>query len=140
MSTGPTVIAALNDGGTPNVLLVTIVLLMVLLLLVALMAIAFFRPWLQALTSGCSVTVMQLLGMKMRRVDVQQVIRCAVLAKQAGYDVAWKDLESAYLQRVDLEKVTLAYVESRKNDKDWKFSDLVDAERRMRLEEMLAGR
>lgn len=140
MSTGPIVVVALNDGNIPNLLLVAIVFLLVLLLLVAFVSLTFFRLWLQALTSGCPITVMQLLGMRMRRVDVQQVIRCAVLAKQAGYDVAWRDLESAYLQRVDLEKVTLAYVESRKKDKDWRFSDLVDAERRMRMDELLAGR
>lgn len=140
MISGLTVIARLNDDNVSFVLLVPLLFMLVLMLLVGIAAVKIFRPWIQAYTSGCPVSVLQILTMKMRRVDAQQVIRCAVLAKQAGCHVAWRDLESAFLQGVDLEKVTLAYVESRRSDKEWKSSDLVDAERRMRLADMLGDR
>jgi hypothetical protein len=46
-------------------------------------------------------------------------------------------MERAWLQKVDIAKVTLAYITARKREQDFPFVELVDAEREGRLESRL---
>ena len=60
-----------------------------------------------------------------------------IMVKQGGAAVSCTDMEKAYLQGVDLEKVTLAIIEAKKQGIDVTFDELVDAERHDRLAEKL---
>jgi uncharacterized protein YqfA (UPF0365 family) len=95
------------------------------------------RHWLRAFTSGCPVTFIQLLGMKFRKVNVGEVLTQGISATQAGHPIRWRELESAYLQGVDLQKVVAAYLVFAKRDEKYAFAELVEAERESRLSKML---
>jgi uncharacterized protein YqfA (UPF0365 family) len=118
---------------------VWVALAMLLFLFIAVLVVmtSLFSPWFQAFMSGTPISVLNIVGMRMRKVDAKQVIRCGIMANQAGCPVPWPQLETAQLQGVDLEKVTLAHIEAHRQDRGYTFDQLVDAERRSRLSEML---
>ena len=113
--------------------LVLLILLMVLLGI----TLVIFRPWLQAFLSGCPVSVFQLIGMRLRNVNPNHIIPVAISATQGGHPIAWAELERAYLQKIDIEKVATAYVTARERGDNFTFEELVDAERESRLDELL---
>ena len=113
--------------------IVILAMLMVLLVIV----LAFFRPWLQAFLSGCPVSVFQLIGMRLRKVNPNKIIPVGIAATQGGHPVGWAELERAYLQGIDIEKVAMAYVTARERGNNFTFEELVDAERESRLDKLL---
>jgi uncharacterized protein YqfA (UPF0365 family) len=98
-----------------------------------------FRIWLQAFMAGVHISLPEILGMKFRKVDPNTVVRTAIMVNQAGTPVPSVELERAYLQGVDIEKVALAFIDTQKRGKKVSFQDLVDAELHQRLEEKLKG-
>jgi uncharacterized protein YqfA (UPF0365 family) len=122
-----------------NMTLAIAALVFVLVLFLVLLAVLvpFFKLWFQAFLSGRPISVAQLLGMRLRKVDAKQVVRCGIMAAQSGHPIEWKELERSYLTGVDLEKITLAYIESCKTDKDFSLEELVDADRQSRLSQLL---
>lgn len=99
-----------------------------------------FGPWMQALMSGVHVSVFDIIGMRLRKVDPKTVVRALIMAQQAGAPLATAEVESAYLQGVDVEKVVLAYIRAKRDGIQITFQELVDADLDNRLKEKLEGR
>jgi len=57
----------------------------------------FFSLWLQAFSAGANVSMWDLIGMRLRKVDSRQVVLSKISAIQAGLDVTTRQLESHYL-------------------------------------------
>lgn len=95
------------------------------------------NPWFQAYMSGHGISFFQIVGMKHRKVDIKQVISQGITASQAGFPIKWIELESAYLQGVDIERVVTAYIVSSKRGDEFTFEDIVNADRESRLQDML---
>ncbi len=112
----------------------------ILLLFVILNLVVFaaaFAPWLRAFVSGVPLRILEILGMRFRRVNVKAVVNTLIMARQAGAPLSCSEVERAYLQGVDLEKITLAYIKATRDNMDLTFQDLVDADLDGRLEEKL---
>jgi len=95
------------------------------------------RYWLQAFLSGTPIPMVQLLGMRFRRVAASKVIPAGIMAAQAGARLSWPEIESAYLQGADLEKVIPAFIEATKQNMNLTFDEIVQAERNERLQTLL---
>ncbi len=90
---------------------ITVAIVMVVFALLAFLVFAStFAPWLKAYSSGTPVTVFSIIGMQLRRIPVKTVLHFLIMAKQAGVNISCHEMESAYLQGVDLEKVTRAMI------------------------------
>ena len=61
------------------------------------------------------------------------------MATQAGVPVPSIEMERAYLQGVDLEKVTLALIHANREGKEFTFQKLVEADLENRLHEKLGN-
>jgi len=96
-----------------------------------------FAPWLQAYLSGVPLSVLDLVGMRMRKIDVRAVLRALILAHQAGAPLSSAEMQRACLQGADLEKVTLAFIRAKKEKLDITFKQLVEADLEDRLKEKL---
>ena len=57
----------------------------------------FFSIWLQAFSAGANVTMWELIGMRLRKVDSRQIVLSKISAIQAGLVVTTQQLESHYL-------------------------------------------
>jgi len=99
-----------------------------------------FAPWLQAFMAGVPISVPQIIGMRLRKVDVRVVVRSLIMATQAGVPVPSVEMERAYLQGVDLEKLTLAMIQANREGKQVTFQELVEADLANRLHDKLGIR
>ena len=112
---GPIVIAAVT---------VVVVMLLVLGVLAQFMAL-----WTRAFTSGAHVTLLDLIGMRLRRVDAKRVINARVQMARAGIPVTVAELESHTLAGGDLEHVTTAMIAAKMRggkELDWKSATAMD--------------
>jgi uncharacterized protein YqfA (UPF0365 family) len=56
----------------------------------------------------------EILGMQFRRVNPSTVVRTLVMVRQAETPITRAELERAYLQGLDIEKIALAFIETQK--------------------------
>ncbi len=96
------------------------------------------RPWTRGLLSGIRISLLLIVMMRIRRSDVNQIIDALVMALQSGVSIPVEKMERASVQQVDLEKVTLAMIESERRGLGLEFDELVEAELSSRLAEKLA--
>ncbi len=70
----------------------------------------YFQLWLHAKASGLSISVFDMLFMRLRRVDPQMVVESLIAMSKAGLDVELDDIESHYLAGGDLDSVVNAAI------------------------------
>ena len=113
---------------------------LVLFVLCVKLYMTFLTTWLQAFTSGTPVVLLDLIGMRMRGTDFKTVVRALIMARQGGVAISPAEMERAWVQGVNLEKVTLAVIQATKNNMDITFEELVDADLDDRLARLLEER
>jgi len=96
------------------------------------------RPWIRSLLFGIRISLLMIVFMRIRRSDVNQIIDALVMALQSGVSIPVEKMERASVQQVDLQKVTLAMIESERRGLALEFDELVEAELSSRLAEKLA--
>ena len=71
----------------------------------------FFRLWLQAFMSNAEVSILDLIGMRLRKVDATTIVLCKIqLVKSGLHDISTNDLESHYLAGGRVPNVTRAMI------------------------------
>ncbi len=80
-------------------ILLIIVVIVVGLVFVVFLALAgqFLNLWIQAMTSGAKVGLVDLIGMKLRKVDPRIIVLSRIRAVKAGINISTNQLESHYL-------------------------------------------
>ncbi len=81
-----------------------------------------WKTYLIARSCNYPVQLMELLGMKIRKVDAQAVIKAAVLLKQAGINIDLPNLEGHWLAGGNVEKVASAMVKAKEVGIDYNFN------------------
>ena len=66
--------------------------------------------WISALAAGVKVSIMTLIGMRLRRVSPAQIVLPLVKANKAGLDVTVDQLEAHYLAGGDVDRVVDALI------------------------------
>jgi len=69
-----------------------------------------FKNWVLALASGAPVSVVSLIGMKLRRVPPKLIVDARIMAVKAGLDVSANELETHYLAGGNVNKVVRALI------------------------------
>ena len=101
------------------------VIILVILFIIA----QFFRLWLQAYMSNAGVTMFDLIGMRLRKVDAGTIVLAKIqLVKAAIHDIATGDLESHYLAGGRVYNVSRAMIAANRAniDLDWKKGCAID--------------
>ncbi len=78
----------------------------------------FFWLWIQSVTTGAGIGILDLVGMYFRRVDARSIVRSKVTAVQAGFtnsEVTSGQLEAHYLAGGNVPQVIRALVAARKS-------------------------
>jgi len=88
---------------------------------VAALALWALRPWLRATAAGTGLTIFEVIGMKLRRVDVDAVIVAMVIAEQGEVDVHQVDLQRASRAGIDLQALVHAYIAAKHQQENLKF-------------------
>ena len=106
-----------------------VVALAVIILLVILAYIAqFVGLWFQALLSNARVSILELIGMRFRKVNPKSIVQSRIEAVKAGLQVSTNQLESHYLAGGDVRRVVRALIaaDRAKIDLPWDSACAID--------------
>ena len=99
-----------------------LVLAVIALVLIYLLA-SFFSLWLQALFSKANVSIFQLLGMRLRKVNPRMIVEARILSVKAGIPVETNLLEAHYLSGGNVLRVVQAVIAANKANINLSFAD-----------------
>jgi uncharacterized protein YqfA (UPF0365 family) len=88
----------------------------------------FIKLWIQAYFAKASVTMVDLIGMSLRKVNPQVIVLSKIRAAQAGLDVTTRDLESHYLSGGRVPNVITALIAANRANIEltWKTATAID--------------
>jgi len=92
------------------ILTVVIIVLIIIALVVIFVVSKFFNLWLQARVSGAPVSFGSLIGMWFRKVNTNTIVLSRIQAVKAGINVSTNQLETHYLARGNVPRVTNALI------------------------------
>ncbi len=84
--------------------------------------------YVQAMFSGAKVTLIELIGMRLRKVDVRAVVHAYIHAKKSGLDLSTKQLETHALVGGRIRAVVSALIAARQAHipLTWDFASAID--------------
>lgn len=96
--------------------------------IVAIVFFSFIRLWVQSLLTGANISMFNLVGMKLRNVDYQMIVRQKIALVQAGVRITTEELEAHYLARGNVPKTAAAVIAAHKAGMDmpWKTAAAID--------------
>ena len=86
---------------------------LLLILLIFMFIFVPIRLWFRALVSGAHVSMLKLVGMKMRKVDVRKIVLTYITSKKAGLTVTIDELETHLMAGGDIERVVKALISAK---------------------------
>jgi uncharacterized protein YqfA (UPF0365 family) len=106
----PFILGEGDNSGNAALWIVLAIALIVLLVPIFIIA-QFFRVWIQAFMAKASVSFWSLIGMRLRKVDTQQIVTAKITAAQAGLEeITTNMLESHYLAQGRVPSVVRAMI------------------------------
>jgi len=88
----------------------------------------FINVYIQALFSGAKITMFELVGMRLRKVDLRTIVVNRIRAKKANLDISTNQLETHYLSGGNVSKVISALIAAQgaKIKLDWDMARAID--------------
>ena len=84
-----------------------------LILLILLFIFVPMRLWFRALVSGAHVSMIKLVGMRLRHVDLKKIVLTYITAKKAGLTITVDELETHTMAGGDIERVVKALISAK---------------------------
>ncbi len=108
--------------------LVALVIGGLFLLILALFLFQFFGLWIQALARNARVTITDMIGMRLRKVDLRTVVINRIRAIKAGLEIPTAALETHYLAGGRVSNVVTAMISAKgaKIDIPWNIATAID--------------
>jgi uncharacterized protein YqfA (UPF0365 family) len=120
---------SLAQTGGSTLFWVGLVVVLIICFAIIIIVLQFFGLWLQAFMSGAGVTIFELIGMRLRKVDMRAIVLSKIQLVKAGiHEISTNELESHYLARGRVPNVVNAIVAARRADIDlsWKRACAID--------------
>lgn len=126
-SMSPT-LAQTGTSPTSIGLIVGVIVLVIIALVVFLLILSFASLWVQAYTSRAHVSIADMIGMKLRKVDMRTVVYSRIRAVKAGLDIPTNLIETHYLAGGRVPNVISAIIAARgaKIDLPWPTATAID--------------
>ena len=111
-----------------NWYLLLAVVLFIFVGMIALVFFSFFRMWIQAFFTGARISPFDLIGMRLRQIDMPLIVRTKIALVQAGVQIENNDLEAHFLARGNVAKVGAAVIAAHKAgiDLPWRIAAAID--------------
>ncbi|MEL7472702.1 MAG: flotillin-like protein FloA [Planctomycetota bacterium] len=109
-------------------IIIGIIVIAVIALVLIFVVGQFFTLYIQALFSGARVGLTNLVAMKLRKVDIRNIVLSRIRAVKAGLNISTDQLETHYLAGGRVPNVVTALISSRraKIDLDWDTAASID--------------
>ena len=120
-------LSAATDTWSPIAVGVTIFILIVLLVIFGLL-FQFLGLYVRALVSGARVGLLDLIGMRLRKVNAVAIVNSRIQASRAGINVSTQEMESHVLAGGDVQRVINAMIAANKANIDipWRTATAID--------------
>jgi hypothetical protein len=86
------------------------IVILIILLIFALVLFNFFGLWFQALMSKADVSLVQLLGMRFRKVPAKVIVEAKIMGIKAGVPLSTEELEAHYMAGGNVLRVVQALI------------------------------
>ncbi|MDZ7816714.1 MAG: flotillin-like protein FloA [Planctomycetota bacterium] len=93
-----------------------IVVAAIVFLIILIPMLSFFSTWIRARLNNAPVTFWELMGMRLRKVDITQIVEARIKAMQAGISVTTNLIETHFLAGGDVTKVVAALISADRAD------------------------
>jgi uncharacterized protein YqfA (UPF0365 family) len=116
-------------GGQNNTILIVVVIIgAFILLVIGIFLLQFLNLYIQALTSNASVGLLDMVGMKLRKVDIRTVVINRIRAVKAGMDIPTNAIETHYLAGGRVNSVISAMIAAKgaRIDLPWQTATAID--------------
>ncbi len=115
------------SGGTV-VLVIGGILLALFVLVIIVVVGQFISLYIQAMLSNAHVGLWEIIGMRLRKVDVRQVVVARIRAVKAGMDIGTNAIETHYLAGGDIRRVISALIAAKgaKIELPWSVATAID--------------
>jgi uncharacterized protein YqfA (UPF0365 family) len=102
--------------------------LVILAVILMVIFFSFLRLWVQCLLTGAQISILDLVGMKLRNVDYAMIVRQKIALVQANVKIATRELEAHYLSRGNVPKTATAVIAAHKAGMDlpWRTASAID--------------
>jgi len=94
----------------PTWAILTIIAAVVVAVIVAMIILVPFNVWFRALASGAHVSMLRLIGMKMRKVDFRKIVNIYIVSQKAGLYIPISELETHLMAGGNIENVVDALI------------------------------
>ena len=135
------ILFAQQQGGSQVLVIAVILVVLVALMILFAVFARYFRLWIQSVTTGAKIGILDLLGMTFRKVNPTVIVRSKIMAVQAGLTdemgITSKALEAHYLAGGNVPLVIRAIIAARKAkiiDLNFKLATAIDLAGRNALE------
>jgi uncharacterized protein YqfA (UPF0365 family) len=93
-----------------NFNLILIIAAVIAIVVVGVIVLNFFGLWFQALMSKADVSLVQLIGMRFRKVPAKAIVEAKIMGIKAGLDLGTEDLEAHYMAGGHVQRVVQAMI------------------------------
>jgi uncharacterized protein YqfA (UPF0365 family) len=118
-----------SGGGSWSAVLIGVgVIIFIILLVLMAVVIQFAGLYIRAYASGARVSLLELIGMRLRKVNAQVIVNSRIQALRAGLSVTQAEMESHLLAGGDVQRVILAMIAATKANIDlpWQIATAID--------------
>lgn len=110
---------------------ISLVALVIVLIFVGILMVVFFsflRLWVQCFLTGAQISILDLIGMKLRNVDYAMIARQKIALVRANVKISTRELEDHYLARGNVPKTATAVIAAHKAGMDlpWRVAAAID--------------
>ena len=115
--------------GTGQVIaLLAVVVALIFFVIFMVVFFSFLRLWVQCLLTGAQISILDLIGMKLRNVDYQMIVRQKIALVQANVKTTTREMEAHYLSRGNVPKTATAVIAAHKAGMDlsWRTAAAID--------------
>jgi len=123
-------LAAVDDNkDDSNVLLYVVLGIVIIIVLAVILLIGrFIKLWIQAYFARAGVSMFDLIGMSLRKVDPRVIVLSKIRGVQSGLDVSTREMESHYLAGGRVPNVITALIAANRANIDltWKTATAID--------------
>jgi uncharacterized protein YqfA (UPF0365 family) len=95
---------------TPDLSTILLVLGLLVVFVLLIIFLKFFKLWIQAYFSGANISIFDLVGMWLRKVDSSAIVQTKIALVQAGLPAETKDLEAHFLAGGNVRAVARAMI------------------------------
>jgi uncharacterized protein YqfA (UPF0365 family) len=89
---------------------IVIIAALIAILVVGIIVLNFFGLWFQALMSKADVSLVQLIGMRFRKVPAKAIVESKIMGIKAGLELGTEDLEAHYMAGGHVQRVVQALI------------------------------